>query len=273
MNKIPRQIHVTCRDKQQLVAYKVFLNSITQYNAGWEIHLYDDRDIEDFIQEHFPFLFEIYQAFPAAIQRMDLFRLLVVFVYGGFYMDADMYCLKSLEELCVFQLVLAEEKTLMMEECQALHHEHSLRIANYMFGSEPAHPFWLEAAGAVIANINEPVLKEADVLETTGPGLLTKAYHSLKDKYPEIELVRNETNLCLKECSNVASCHFGDYAAHLHLGSWRWEYYTGYNAHIKGRPALQKAIEPEKLAAAMLVLYRLHNATGNRLLNGSTLST
>ena len=63
---------------------------------------------------------------------------------------------------------------------------------------------------------------ESDVLETTGPGLLTDVYHENGSRYDDITLLPNQGEACWKSCG-PASCHFGTYAVHLHMGSWRWE--------------------------------------------------
>lgn len=226
MNKIPRKIHVTCKNKAEPGLYKVFLDSMKNINNSWELILYDDEDAAVLIQQHYNYLWEIYNGFPTNIQRMDIFRILVVYLHGGFYLDADMYCLNSLDDLCGEELVLAEEKTLTAEQCAQLNHQHPMRIANYMFGAMPSHPFLAELAAAAFATVIQPVTKEEDVLETTGPGLLTNFYHQRQPDYPRIRLLHNDYNLCLKQCCDTASCHFGEYAVHLHMGSWRWQTVT-----------------------------------------------
>ena len=46
------------------------------------------------------------------MQKADIIRLILVYLYGGFYMDMDMYCLKKLDGLLEFKLVLGEERTI-----------------------------------------------------------------------------------------------------------------------------------------------------------------
>jgi mannosyltransferase OCH1-like enzyme len=152
---------------------------------------------------------------------------MILYLKGGFYADLDMDFVRPLDdELLNHSLVLAEEKTLKIDECKRLNHLYPLRIANYMFGSEPKHQFWLKVLEAMLEKSNTIINNENDILETTGPGLLTNVFHTSKKNYPEIYLLENKTNLCLKKCSTCPSCHFGDYAAHLHHGSWRWQHST-----------------------------------------------
>jgi glycosyltransferase involved in cell wall biosynthesis len=88
-----------------------------------------------------------------------------------------------------------------------------------MFGSEPRHPFWLDVLDEMQARAGRPVARDEDVLETTGPGMLTDVYHRDAARDPRIRLLRNESLRCAR-CGGI-SCRFGEFAAHLHAGSWR----------------------------------------------------
>lgn len=57
-----------------------------------------------------PEILKIYDSYERDIQRADIFRLIVVYLYGGFYMDLDMLCLRNMDDLCNNRLVLGEEK-------------------------------------------------------------------------------------------------------------------------------------------------------------------
>jgi len=53
---------------------------------------------------------------------------------------------------------------------------------------------------------------------------LTAVYHQKKTYYREIVVLRNVDRHCLRKGHhNRIGCHFGNYAAHLHQGTWRWE--------------------------------------------------
>ena len=69
------------------------------------------------------------------------------------------------------------------------------------------------------ARAGRPVTRDEDVLESTGPGMLTDVYHRSAARDPGIRLLRNCTQRCAR-CGGI-SCRFGEFAAHLHAGSWR----------------------------------------------------
>lgn len=67
-----------------------------------------------------------------------------------------------------------------------------------MFGSKPKHCFWLDFLNEAKSKSGCSIKEENDVLETTGPGLLTNIFHQVKHKYPHIVLLTNDTRPCLK---------------------------------------------------------------------------
>jgi mannosyltransferase OCH1-like enzyme len=222
MDRIPKIIHLICAAQTPPARYAVFIDKMKQLHPSWEFNIWDDERALSIVQEYFPELEAMYTAYTLPVQRADILRVIVTYLMGGFYMDLDMLCLKNLDSLCANELVLGVEKTLTWEECVIFGHRYNVRIANYMFGSRPRHKFWLDFLVAAKARAGLVIHGEADVLETTGPGLLTKVFHEKGYRHRNITLLSNEEKPCRKACG-PASCHFGDYAVHLHMGSWRWE--------------------------------------------------
>lgn len=220
---IPKIIHLTCKDKKLPSLFKRNRKRLIDLHPLWSIRIYDDQDAEKIIATHFPSILKIYKSYPHGIQRADIFRIVAIYVFGGFYMDMDVRCLKNLDTLCNNSLVLGEEKTVTESNRLKLNMEYSLRIANFMFGSIPGHPFWLDLIETAIERSRNTTLSESDIMVSTGPGLISDVYHLKKHLYHDINLIKNEDRNCLKNCSDVPSCHFGDYASHLHVGTWRWE--------------------------------------------------
>jgi mannosyltransferase OCH1-like enzyme len=223
MNNIPKRIHLIYKDHNIPTHYAASFNSIKEFHKNWDIKIYSDEAARRIVVEQMPGLTTVYDGYELDIQRADLFRLVVVYLYGGFYMDLDMLCLQNIDQLCSNRLVLGEEKMMTVEECRSIGLRHPLRIANYMFGSVAGHAFWLDVIKEVVNRAGSRVLNENDVLETTGPGLLTDVFHSEKHKYDDITLLLNKDKQCRKWCGKI-SCHFGEYAAHLHQGKWRWQH-------------------------------------------------
>jgi inositol phosphorylceramide mannosyltransferase catalytic subunit len=218
---IPEIIHQTAATTYPPAWCEPLRQQILHRHPGWEHRYYDNEARREVVSREFPYVLSLYDSYPADIQRADLFRVIAVYVSGGFYIDLDIACHASLEPLCEYRCVLGEEKTLSPEEAIHLGHRHRLRVANYMFGSEPGHPFWLEVLQEMLCQAERKIVSENDILESTGPGLWTNVYHRVKDHHPDILLLRNE-HLACNRCGAI-SCQFGAFASHLHVGSWRWE--------------------------------------------------
>lgn len=222
MKKIPASIHLTYKTEELPEQYTRFYDSMKQHHPDWNMVIYDDTRARAVIKDFSPEVLALYDGFTHPVQRTDLFRIIVVYLYGGFYLDLDMLCLKSLEELRSNSVVLGEERFLSKEEAALQGSPYQSRVANYMFGAASGHPFWLDVIHEMLNRASRKVETEEDILDTTGPGLLTDVYHRVKNDYSDITLLLNRDRVCMKWCE-VISCHFGEYAAHYHLGSWRWQ--------------------------------------------------
>jgi len=216
---IPKIIHQTAATTEPPAWCQSLRQQAVRLHPGWDHRFYDDAAGRDFLRRELPHLLPLYDNYPHNIQRVDLFRVAAGYVSGGFYLDLDIECHRPLDTLCEYRCVLAEEITLDPEQAVAFGNVNPLRVANYMFGSEPGHPFWLDLVDEMHRRARRPIASENDILESTGPGLWSDVYHRVKDRYPDLVLLRNDRRTCAK--CGVISCHFGDFASHLHVGSWR----------------------------------------------------
>jgi mannosyltransferase OCH1-like enzyme len=226
MEHIPKSIHLISVGNFPLSKYSHFVERIKTLHPSWSINIWDDASTLSLVQEHFPDWVEAYNSYRMPVQRADIFRIMIIYLRGGFYLDLDMFCLKKLDDLCGKEMVLGIEKILPADECARLNHQYPVRVGSYMFGSRPGHGLWLDFLDAAKSKSAGNIALEDDVLETTGPGLLTNVFHEAKYKYDNIVLLTNRDKACPKSCGQ-ASCHFGDYAVHYHAGSWRWESVKG----------------------------------------------
>jgi hypothetical protein len=194
----------------------------------WEHVYFDDNDVLRFIAEQFPEYKTAFDSFPRAIQRFDFFRYLAVYRHGGFYFDLDVFLSRPLNDLLGYDCVFPFEE-LTLNRYLRTSHNMDWEIGNYAFGARAGSPFlkavidncvkaqrdeaWVRP---MLAGIPGPFQAEFRVLNTTGPGLVTRtlAENSL--------LAADVTVLFPADVRDQRSWHcFGDYGVHLMKGSWR----------------------------------------------------
>lgn len=222
---IAKNIHLVFLRKDETIPplFKECERKIRDMHPSWDITLWDEETGTQFLKDNLPEYMDAYAAFTHNVQRADFLRLALVYGLGGFYMDMDMYPLKALDSLLSNSLVLAEEMTVNEETQKALNLRYRMRIANYMFGGEARHPFLRALMDAMAERSSLKVSSQQEILDVTGPGLLTDTYWDNTGTYPDITLLRNEGWYVELPDGRKETCLFGEYAVHLHAGTWRKE--------------------------------------------------
>ena len=117
---IPRRIIQTHRSPD---IGREWRESWIAHNPGYEYMFFTNDECRDFVAQHRPGLLPIYDKLPNFVQRVDLFRYLVVHELGGFYADVDTVCCAPLDSYVDLErdhLVGGMEMTLA-------HYRHELR--------------------------------------------------------------------------------------------------------------------------------------------------
>jgi len=225
---IPAHIIQTARSRNLPPRAEAGLASARLMHPDWKHTFFDDAAIQAFVAKEFPQYVKVFESFRFNIQRIDFFRYLAVYRLGGFYFDLDVLFTNSLipllEEQCVFPF---EELTLN----HYLRQNHAIdwEIGNYGFGAAPNNPFlkavidncvraqtdnvWVDR---IMKGIPAVVRNDLYVLNTTGPGLLTRTLAENRDLSSDVTL------LFPHDVCDSQSWHlFGHYGVHLMEGSWR----------------------------------------------------
>lgn len=211
------------KEESMLPVFRDCEQRIRKMHPSWNITLWDEDSALLFLEEHLPECVRAYQSFRHNVQRADFLRLALVYVLGGFYMDMDMLPLRPLDDLADCSLVLAEEMTISEATQEELHLKYRVRIANYMFGGKAEHPFLRSVMNAMASRASVKVSSQQEVLDITGPGLLTDTYWDNLAAYSDITLLHNSGQSVVLPDGRRESCLFGNYAVHLHAGTWRNE--------------------------------------------------
>jgi hypothetical protein len=99
---IPRLIHQTFKSRELPPELQQNVEQIKALNPGWSHRIYDDSDIEAFIRETYgQTVFACYQRINPryGAARADLFRYLLLYRYGGVYLDIKSTMTRPLDEV------------------------------------------------------------------------------------------------------------------------------------------------------------------------------
>jgi mannosyltransferase OCH1-like enzyme len=162
--------------------------------------------------------FDLFSKYRYKIQQCDFIRYLILYRYGGWYVDMDYFCNAPLDRVMnlfpnSIYFVQSPNKTLVQDD------DH---ISNSLMYSVPKHPFWKRVFDELLLATDKPYYpKHLTVMFTTGPGILNRIYTKYKYKYRVKSLpweqfhpygISDEITR-LKGTKNV-------YAIHIGTGSW-----------------------------------------------------
>jgi mannosyltransferase OCH1-like enzyme len=124
---IPRILHQTWGDKPIPEKCQRGQESAKRYHPEFEYRLYNDADMFRIVREELPGHYEAFCLLPRLIMQIDMFRYILMYLYGGLYADMDYLFFRAFDPL--------EESVVL-----TMNREDSL--GNSIFASEAGYPFW-----------------------------------------------------------------------------------------------------------------------------------
>jgi len=217
---IPKIIIQTWKTSIIPSKYTKLIDSIKQYNPDYKYLFFTDKEIETFLKVNYPEYHQTYLNLPIKIQRIDFFRYVAIYHYGGFYMDLDMNCLKSFDDLLKYNCIFPVDEFIADSMCKLPRYKticdkgQYFLLGQYAFAAAPRDPFIKNIIDVIHANIDryvKNVIYNSDdyVYKTTGPDFVTNVYINYPEKKDIFVL------------SNGKRQYFGDYAKHNFFGTWK----------------------------------------------------
>lgn len=159
---------------------KIYRDSWKLKNPTWCHIEWDKKMCKNLVQHFFPEHAEMLSKYKHEIQRCDLVRYLILYRYGGFYVDMDYYCCKPFDQVLEkYQddLYFVQSPNSFMQE--------SDHISNSLMYSVKGHCFWKKLLIELEKHQTCPMYypKHLQVMFTTGPGILNRIYSKYKYTY------------------------------------------------------------------------------------------
>lgn len=214
---IPKIIYQTWKTKNLNENCLKIKNNIQKLNPEYDIILYDDKDIDEFIKINFDeFIYNCYSQLNVGASKADFWRYCILYKNGGIYLDIDSDITSPLSQL------IKED-----DQCIITREGNPGIFNNWIMIFEKGHPILARTIYNCCYNIINKTSN--DICYLTGPaGPFTDAINQimipLYEKNTHLYFEKDEElNNILNNPNNKVRCRFYD----IDMGtfaSWKHEY-------------------------------------------------
>ena len=228
---IPPRLIQTAPSRDLAPAARAAVAGLRLHHPDWDYLFFDDADLTRFVTTEFPEHRPLLDEFTHPVQRADFFRYLAVYSLGGFYLDLDVFLEAPLGDLRPLGAVFPFEELSLNRHLRAAHGI-DWEIGNYAFGATAGHPFlaavirdcvkarrnhaWRDL---MFRGIPRWFRRDFEVLNTTGPGLLTRTLAENPDTAAGVTVLQPAPDCDVCDPENWH--RFGRHGVHLMAGTWR----------------------------------------------------
>jgi len=215
---IPLKIFQTWYTKELPPTMKERVETLKKQNPIFEHFLFDDNDCREFIKTNFPAdVLNAYDILIPGAYKADLWRLCVLYIHGGIYMDIKLCCVNG------FKLIELTEANHFVKDRLA-----PLSIYNACMACQQNHPYLLMAIKKIVNNVKTK-LYGLNPLEPTGPVMLGNLF--LNNRLP----------------ANIDMTHYEDGGFIIFKG--RFVISTEYPEYNSERTNIYKSINTKRYCA------------------------
>lgn len=182
---IPKYIFVTAPFKETKLPSVIYyqLSNIKINNPDYQIHYYDDEQCREFIKINFPDYLNDYDILIPSAYKADLWRYLILYYYGGIYMDIGHLPLVSFEEI-----IDINDEFISVKDFK------NAGIHNAFICVYPRHPLLHKVIDLTINNIRKRNYG-LNSLDITGPKVLSRAFNLLINKNENAEIPEGKVKI------------------------------------------------------------------------------
>lgn len=198
--------------------YKGNINKIKNVNPEWKYVLWDNDTILNLISDNI-IVYETYNKLKYMHQKIDFAKYIILYAFGGIYIDMDAYTIKHLDELINnyldYDLIVSKLNCNVVENI--IHCQHNFCINNGVIYAKPGCVVLNDMVKFVIDNHGCIVDNDMICIElTTGPKAFTDIVmdninSGVKVLEPEV------LEPCIIDNCNVTE---NTYVIHSHNNTW-----------------------------------------------------
>lgn len=233
---VPKIIHQLWKDSNIPAHLKLMQQSVVRHHSDYKYMFWTDELLNDFIRSNYPGMWDFYdKGIEYIIQKIDFVRLLLVYHYGGVYLDLDSLCIKNIDDILQFPCSLINTK-----KHESFSNKHYPLIINNAFIACEQYNHFIKQIILHIIDYKDPIdYKEycdfnpayTKILKSAGPLCITDCYLSYNFKFL-IKLLSNNYYYGLDYSKDMEASEIIDYGMntalkiddcrfmHMHESSW-----------------------------------------------------
>lgn len=233
---VPKIIHQLWKDNNIPEHLRLMQKSVLNNHPTYEYKLWTDELLIEFIRQFYPNILDYYQTgIEHIIQQIDFVRLLLLYHYGGVYIDIDSFCINPVDDILNYPCSFINTK-----KHEAFSDNYYPLVLNNAFIAAEKDNHFIQQILIHIIEYNDPVnYKEycsfnpayTKILKSAGPLCITDVYlnYSFKScinllssdyyfgsSYDKKMTANQILEYGIKVSHNIKNCHF----IHLHESSW-----------------------------------------------------
>jgi mannosyltransferase OCH1-like enzyme len=168
--------------------FNICFRNLKNVNPNYNVVLHPGEKMNKLISElNEKDLLKVYNSVPERIMQVDIARLIILYLYGGFYFDLDIK-----PYMCMDYAKIPNRKVILFTEKEE---KDNIRIANYAIGSTKGHPFIKLCLKIIVDRLSQPIPNNTNrnnyVIWATGPDVLSFATYLVLPEYTMQDLSKD----------------------------------------------------------------------------------
>jgi len=244
--EIPKIIFQTWKTHDVPDQWKNAQLSVKEKNKDWKYVLLSDEDNLEIVKKNFPNFLSYYINFKYNIQRADAIRYMVLYLYGGVYLDLDYESIKP------FGTIILENG----KEVGLIKSSNIDCITNSFLCSRKGSNFWLKC----IEEMKKPykwwyLTKHLKIMYSTGPLMVDRVYRKNKQKIQLLE-IKVPCSVC-----DIDNCEYNKkyFLRGIRGDSWHsWDSYIINVVHCNKKSIIYVILI---IILTIIIIYRITHIT------------
>jgi len=189
---IPLNLYLTWGTKKLPLKMQVNVDRMKKVNPEFNFYLYDDNDCREFIKNNFPDdILTAYNTLKPGAYKADLWRLCVLYINGGIYIDIKLNCINN------FKFIALTEKEHFVLDRPGWWKKGEIGFYNALIVAKPKNSFLLRCINKISENVKNKHYG-FNCLYPSGPGLFGEQYiKMLRENKSTMEAELDKLDLCM----------------------------------------------------------------------------